>query len=243
MEIRIKAAYLWCRSKSRKSLRIRKTGLRGWFLTENLYLPLPATGTHLILCFHSIVFPILFVGTNNLFVARIWTDKSWTSYYYCVQECCEGQEEVPVYGIPAADRLRPWLVEQAAVDSVILQSRPGLWICIQLFFFQCGSGSSYFFNKDPDQLQQICKKFPYESFSIIEKDNKDCSTVKKKTMELVQIYKINVIKLQLLPVPISLQFVCFFLLKFFPPGSIRIRIHSPGHDQRQNFMLNLLVVI
>ena len=38
------------------------------------------------------------------------------------------------------------------------------------------------------QLKNLCNKFPYKEFSWVEKDKKDCSRVKKTTMELVKIY-------------------------------------------------------
>ena len=39
------------------------------------------------------------------------------------------------------------------------------------------------------QLYKLCKKLPYEEFSVVEKQNKkDCLKVKEKNMKLVKVY-------------------------------------------------------
>ena len=85
-------------------------------------------------------------------------------------------------------------------------------------FSQWGSVSSCFFNADPNNALKNVFKLPYEEFSWVEKDKKDCW--KLKTMELVQIYLIFLkIFWQLLW--ISLHFFSFFLILFPPVSGFR----------------------
>ena len=91
----------------------------------------------------------------------------------------------------------------------------GLWIRI----LKCGSGS----------ILQICiNKLPYEEFSGVEKDKKDCSKVENHGTDPNLPKKI--IKLQLLP--ISFNFFWFFLFIFDPPTTQAWpRVHHPGYEE------------
>ena len=74
-------------------------------------------------------------------------------------------------------------------------------------FSDCGFGSSCFKIADPD-LAQICKQKPYEEFSIVVKNIKDCSKVRNSEIKQIYFQKFN--KLAVITnLTISLHFYVF----------------------------------
>ena len=106
-----------------------------------------------------------------------------------------------------------------------VDSHSFLWIriLIQLFIFQCGSGSSCFLNAE---LKQFCTNFLCEELAAVEKGIKRLK--RKRSKELVQIDFQNKKNKNY-----YYQILSFFVVifQYFPPGSMRIRIHSPGPNK------------
>ena len=97
--------------------------------------------------------------------------------------------------------------------------------CGSAFSF-CGSGSGCFSQCGSGSNLKNFIKIAFRRIFWTWKRQKRLLRIKKKTMELVQIYLNFLIKLQLLP--ISLHFYCFFSSSIFPSW---IRIHSPLKSQ------------